>query len=81
LIDPLLVLSDLHSDCVNGVSLHPWKSLLATCSGQRHFDSGVSDDEEDGKSSENVSKEFSFKIWNLSQLKNENLQNIDSDQT
>ena len=36
-IDPMWIRSDLHSDCVNGVSIHPWRPYLATSSGQRHF--------------------------------------------
>nr|CAI5850977.1 unnamed protein product [Callosobruchus analis] len=30
------ILMALHNDCVNGVSLHPYRPILATASGQHH---------------------------------------------
>ncbi|CAB3382191.1 Hypothetical predicted protein [Cloeon dipterum] len=47
------------SDCVNGVSLHPSMPMVATTSGQRHFDLAGSDDEDD----EPEDKECCLKMW------------------
>lgn len=43
-IKPLIVF-DAHSDCVNGISLNPTLPMIATASGQRHFQSADSEDE------------------------------------
>ncbi|XP_005111944.2 telomerase Cajal body protein 1 [Aplysia californica] len=57
-----------HEDCVNGVSLNHQHGILATASGQRHFnnfqnyDSDETDDEMDA---EEV-RDFSLKLWSLS---------------
>lgn len=79
-IEPISVLADLHSDCINGVSLHPWKSVMATSSGQRHFD--VALDIEEDENVENClkdSKEFSLKLWNFDSLENDDAQAVQSE--
>jgi len=71
-IEPMWIGEDLHSDCVNGVSLHPWRPILATTSGQRHFDQYDSDE---GGNENNLNKdcqEFSMKFWNFDQLRDSN---------
>lgn len=67
-IEPCLVLPDLHSDCVNGVSLHPWKPALATCSGQRHFEMDVEVSDDDVDTEVKRTKDFSLKVWNFEKL-------------
>lgn len=51
-------------DCTNGVSLHPTLPMIATGSGQRHFD--FSDDEDD----ESQDSECCLKMWWLSPKRN-----------
>ncbi|KAJ2860772.1 hypothetical protein FB639_005585, partial [Coemansia asiatica] len=52
-----------HGDMVAGVCAHPYYSLLATASGQRHFDQPGSESEEDGDSR---APDNSLKIWSVS---------------
>nr|CAG4645552.1 EOG090X06W9 [Lynceus sp. MCZ IZ 141354] len=40
---------NLHSDCVNGISLHSWLPILASTSGQRHFAEPVHDSDPDSE--------------------------------
>jgi hypothetical protein len=66
IIEPLKTFDSLHKDCINGVSLHPSKKLLATSSGQRHvFPPKMDDDEEDEETNIDPKKvaDFSLKIW------------------
>ncbi|XP_050443438.1 telomerase Cajal body protein 1 [Adelges cooleyi] len=60
----------IHDDCVNGVSLHPTRSLLATTSGQRHVDFFNDDDDDDCDVDCNNKKssnhfDASLKLWNI----------------
>ena len=44
-------------DCVNSVAFHPYCALLATCTGQRHFDNASSSsDSVDGSGDEDGSE-------------------------
>jgi WD40 repeat protein len=64
------VIANLHNDCINGVSLHPWLPYMATSSGQRHVDFPMlSDDEEEEDLSESLKSstafENTFKLWSI----------------
>lgn len=50
-----------HDDCANGASFHPFHSLIATSSGQRHFT--LPDDENEENENEILNIENSVKIW------------------
>lgn len=50
-----------HNDCTNGVSFHPFYSLVATSSGQRHFI--LPDDMREENQNEVLDIENSIKIW------------------
>jgi len=50
----------VHNDCVNGVSLHPTRPLLATTSGQRHYEF---DDEDEQKLKTDT--DISLKLWKI----------------
>ena len=65
--------SKIHSDCVNGVSFHPYRPLLATSCGQRHLTSEFvfSSDEDGEEKSEENSKESSLNVWDLSSITSE----------
>jgi hypothetical protein len=49
-----------HKDAVNGVSIHPNRPLLASCSGQRHFVL-AGDDADEGT----IETGTSITIWSL----------------
>ncbi|KAJ2703455.1 hypothetical protein FB645_003895 [Coemansia sp. IMI 203386] len=55
-----------HKDMVPGVCAHPYYSLLATASGQRHFEQPNSDSDNEGSSNGAVSPDNSLKIWSVS---------------
>lgn len=72
IIEPLIVFDDLHKDCVNGVSLHPHKKLLATSSGQRYVSPPPlldEDDDEEIKTDPIKTIDFSLKIWSFDATK------------
>lgn len=57
-----------HSDCTNGISLHPYMPLVASCSGQRQFpwpgDSDDSDLEEDRMmTSSDIREDSGLALW------------------
>jgi telomerase Cajal body protein 1 len=54
-------------DCINGVSLHPTLPMVATGSGQRHFE--ISDDEDD-EDDDSEDSECCLKMWWLSPKRN-----------
>ncbi|XP_065055991.1 telomerase Cajal body protein 1-like isoform X1 [Rhopilema esculentum] len=54
-----------HGDAVNGISIHPYAPLVASTSGQRHFDISSSSDTED---SQPESIDNSLLVWRLSQV-------------
>ena len=66
-IEPVKVLHDLHSDCVNGVSLHPERSLLATCSGQRRLEQNFSCSDSDASDKVDFA-ECALKIWDFENI-------------
>lgn len=51
-----------HQDCVNGVALHPFYPLLATCSGERKFRS-LNENDENSFFHKDVKFENSLKLW------------------
>lgn len=58
----------LHTDCINGVSFHPYISeVVATCSGQRHHHLNLSSwgYSTDDENEQIYRKENSLKVWNL----------------
>eukprot|EP00058_Branchiostoma_floridae_P007867 XP_002593355.1 hypothetical protein BRAFLDRAFT_277111 [Branchiostoma floridae] len=62
-----------HNDAVNGVSLHPFATLLATASGQRKFhvpmdssDSDTDESDEDLMSDRHITRDNSLRVWSLS---------------
>lgn len=58
-----------HRDCVNGVSLHPFYPLLASCSGQRKFKQLNEDDENRFFNGCNVDEyDNSLKLWWLTDM-------------
>ncbi|XP_067828299.1 telomerase Cajal body protein 1 [Heptranchias perlo] len=64
-LDPILQFHT-QQDCVNGISLHPHMTLLATTSGQRKFPEPVeSEDESDGAlmTHRHITAENSIKLW------------------
>ncbi|XP_060781268.1 telomerase Cajal body protein 1 isoform X2 [Neoarius graeffei] len=57
-----------HTDCTNGISLHPFMPLVASCSGQRQFpwpgDSDDSDSEEDRMmTSSDIREDNGLVLW------------------
>ncbi|XP_074657964.1 telomerase Cajal body protein 1-like [Tubulanus polymorphus] len=48
---------NIHSDTVNGVSLHPYLPLLATSSGQRHLSPADDSDDDDSDSEEDAEEQ------------------------
>ncbi|KAK3568178.1 hypothetical protein QTP86_034543 [Hemibagrus guttatus] len=57
-----------HTDCTNGISLHPFMPLVASCSGQRQFswpgDSSDSDEDEDRMmTSSNIREDNGLVLW------------------
>ena len=69
-LEPLWRCDALHEDCVNGVSFHPYRPLLATCSGQRRvrrLPPGLRDSEDDDKEDEVSRKraECNWKVWDF----------------
>ena len=56
----------MHEDCINGLDLHPYSPLLATCSGQRHIET-CQDMLEDSDAEEDVI-DNSLKLWKLETL-------------
>ncbi|XP_019616447.1 PREDICTED: telomerase Cajal body protein 1-like [Branchiostoma belcheri] len=62
-----------HNDAVNGVSLHPFSTLLVTASGQRKFhvpmdssDSDTDESDEELMSDRHVTRDNSLRVWSLS---------------
>ncbi|KAJ5965116.1 uncharacterized protein N7479_004992 [Penicillium vulpinum] len=54
----------VHDDAVTSTMFHPMGSVVATCSGQRHFDSDDSSDEE--TSAKNIEQvDNSLKVWSM----------------
>ena len=51
-----------HQDCVNGVSLHPFYPLLASCSGERKFRS-LNENDENCFFQQQIKFENSLKLW------------------
>ncbi|XP_041034930.1 telomerase Cajal body protein 1 [Carcharodon carcharias] len=69
ILDPILQFHT-QQDCVNGISLHPHMTLLATTSGQRKFpEPAESEDEGNGilMTHRNIRAENSMKLWLCSQ--------------
>lgn len=58
----------VHKDCVNGVSIHPFLPVLATSSGQRHYTS-YSCDSSDSDASEIEIEENCLKLWKIENWK------------
>ncbi len=59
-------LDNLHSDCINGVSVHPFLPYIATSSGQRHVKEPMIDsDSENDADVEKVAYENSLKLWHF----------------
>ncbi|XP_013421157.1 telomerase Cajal body protein 1 [Lingula anatina] len=54
-----------HADTVNGVSFHPSLPLLATASGQRHFEISDDEDEEEEKMLNQTVEDNSLRLWKL----------------
>ncbi|XP_060730737.1 telomerase Cajal body protein 1 [Tachysurus vachellii] len=55
-----------HTDCTNGISLHPFMPLVASCSGQRQFPwPGHSDDEDEEKmmTSSDIRENNGLVLW------------------
>ncbi|XP_062849378.1 telomerase Cajal body protein 1 [Trichomycterus rosablanca] len=66
-LGPLLQFQS-HTDCTNGISVHPFMPLVASCSGQRQFpwpqDSDDSDSDEDRvMSSSHVREDNALVLW------------------
>lgn len=56
----------VHKDCVNGVSIHPFLPVLATSSGQRHYNyASYFSDVSDSDSSEIEIEENCLKLWKI----------------
>ncbi|KAH9512329.1 Telomerase Cajal body protein 1 [Bulinus truncatus] len=60
-----------HSDCVNGVSYNHYHNMIATASGQRHFQSFEETDSEDESDLQDCTQkttktyDFSLKLWRI----------------
>lgn len=65
-IKPVWRSEELHDDCINGVSIHPWLPYLATCSGQRHYSKTPISDSESDEESVDLATDNSFKLWKFS---------------
>lgn len=53
----------LYEDCCNGVSIHPYRPILATCSGQLHpMSNSFLDDEESDSENINSNNESNEKL-------------------
>lgn len=62
-----------HLDCVNGVSLHPFYPLLASCSGERKFkELDENDNDSDRLFNSNQMVDNSLKLWFLNDTKEYN---------
>ncbi|XP_076843471.1 telomerase Cajal body protein 1 [Brachyhypopomus gauderio] len=64
-LQPLLQFQ-AHRDCTNGISVHPYMPLVASCSGQRHFPSPADDsssDEEGPMSSDDIIEDNAVMLW------------------
>lgn len=58
-----------HQDCVNGVSLHPFYPLLATCSGERKFRTLIDNEDEANQFFDgNIRFDNSLKLWWLTDI-------------
>ncbi|OQE44422.1 hypothetical protein PENCOP_c002G08093 [Penicillium coprophilum] len=66
----------VHDDAVTSTIFHPMGSVVATCSGQRHF---VSDDssDEDIPATNTKQADNSLKVWSMPFLLSENRKNYD----
>lgn len=70
-----------HQDCVNGVALHPFYPLLASCSGERKFRALNENDEDCSFFGKHVEFENALKLWWLTDRSEYNLATGDCNRT
>jgi hypothetical protein len=54
------------NDCVNAISIHPYSSIIASTTGQRHFDQMYEDNiKNDSHNSDESVHKSTVQIWNI----------------